>query len=289
MSKLRLQEVSLLSLDHPTGKLQSRDMNPDGPQIISPAREPTSLEREHAHWDEQQIAIMSRPLQQTKRWRAALASLLSAVTKHRGPTPTCVCVLSCFSRVWLCATLWTVAHQAISVHGILQARILEWVAMSSSRGSSWPRDQTRVSNFSCLGRQVLYHQCHQQASPQRSLPMQCPTKCWPDRSLDPRKALPHGIYPTLAIPMKPRAPHTPCHPRYLHIEGVQLKIMTETSRHCTEICCAVIPVHYPVCEGGGGQRVFWWKEEKPRLGRILRSPTIAKWPWPLHNLPHPPH
>ena len=31
-----------------------------------------------------------------------------------------------------------------SVHGILQARILEWVAMPSSRGSSWPRDQTLV-------------------------------------------------------------------------------------------------------------------------------------------------
>ena len=32
-----------------------------------------------------------------------------------------------------------------SVHGILQARILEWVAMPSSRGSSWPRDRTWVS------------------------------------------------------------------------------------------------------------------------------------------------
>ena len=32
-----------------------------------------------------------------------------------------------------------------SVHGILQARILEWVAMSFSRVSSWPRDQTHVS------------------------------------------------------------------------------------------------------------------------------------------------
>ena len=32
-----------------------------------------------------------------------------------------------------------------SVHGILQARILEWAAMLSSRGSSWPRDQTRGS------------------------------------------------------------------------------------------------------------------------------------------------
>ena len=32
-----------------------------------------------------------------------------------------------------------------SVHGILQTRILEWVAISSSRGSSWPRDRTWVS------------------------------------------------------------------------------------------------------------------------------------------------
>ena len=32
-----------------------------------------------------------------------------------------------------------------SVHGILQARILEWVAMLSSRGSSQPRDQTHGS------------------------------------------------------------------------------------------------------------------------------------------------
>ena len=32
-----------------------------------------------------------------------------------------------------------------SVHGILQARILEWVAISFSRGSSWPRDRSRVS------------------------------------------------------------------------------------------------------------------------------------------------
>ena len=39
-----------------------------------------------------------------------------------------------------------------SVHGILQARILDWVAISSSRGSSRPGDGTRVS---CVGRQVL--------------------------------------------------------------------------------------------------------------------------------------
>ena len=37
-----------------------------------------------------------------------------------------------------------------SVPGILQARILEWVAMPSSRGSSWPRDQTQVSYISFM-------------------------------------------------------------------------------------------------------------------------------------------
>ena len=43
-----------------------------------------------------------------------------------------------------------------SVHGILQARILEWVAMPFSRGSSRPRNRTPVSYISCTGRQVLY-------------------------------------------------------------------------------------------------------------------------------------
>ena len=47
-----------------------------------------------------------------------------------------------------------------AVHGILQARLLEWVAMPSSRGSSKPRDRTQVSYISCTGKQVLYHYCH---------------------------------------------------------------------------------------------------------------------------------
>ena len=58
-----------------------------------------------------------------------------------------------------------------SIHGIFQARILEWVGISSSRGSSWPRDQTRVSCVSCtagrffnaepLGKPLLPHNCYQ--------------------------------------------------------------------------------------------------------------------------------
>ena len=50
--------------------------------------------------------------------------------------------------VQLCLTLCNhvdYSPPGSSVHGILQARILEWVAVPSSRGSSWPRDQTWVS------------------------------------------------------------------------------------------------------------------------------------------------
>ena len=51
-------------------------------------------------------------------------------------------------------TPWTVAHQVPSVHGISQMRILEWVAISFSTGSFWPRDPTHIF---CIGRQVLYY------------------------------------------------------------------------------------------------------------------------------------
>ena len=54
-------------------------------------------------------------------------------------------LFSHLSLVWLFATLWTVASPGSSVHGILQARILEWVAISFSRASSWLRGRTWVS------------------------------------------------------------------------------------------------------------------------------------------------
>ena len=43
-----------------------------------------------------------------------------------------------------------------SVHGILQARILQWVANPSSRWSSWCRGRTHISYVSCIDRQILY-------------------------------------------------------------------------------------------------------------------------------------
>ena len=63
-------------------------------------------------------------------------------------------ICCCFSCVWLFATSWTVALQALLSMRFPRQEILEWVAISFSRGSSWPRDQTSVS---CIGRRMLYH------------------------------------------------------------------------------------------------------------------------------------
>ena len=68
----------------------------------------------------------------------------------------CMCAKSLQS----CLTLWDpmdCSPPDSSVHGVLQARILEWVAIPSSRGSSQPRDRSCVSSVSWIGRWILYH------------------------------------------------------------------------------------------------------------------------------------
>ena len=69
--------------------------------------------------------------------------------------------LTHWKRLWClvsqsCLILWETmdcSPLGSSVHGLLQARILEWVAISFSRGSSWPRDRTCVS---CIGRWIFF-------------------------------------------------------------------------------------------------------------------------------------
>ena len=58
-------------------------------------------------------------------------------------------MLSHFSCVQLCDFM-DCGSQGSSVHGTLQTRMLEWVATSSSRGSSLSRDRTHVSFGSCI-------------------------------------------------------------------------------------------------------------------------------------------
>ena len=70
----------------------------------------------------------------------------------------CVCVCQSFSHVLLFAT--DCSPPGSSVHGILQARILEWVAIPASRESYRSRDKTLLSYVSCTGRRVFYHSRH---------------------------------------------------------------------------------------------------------------------------------
>ena len=67
----------------------------------------------------------------------------------------CVNVQS-LSRVRLCDPM-DCSPSVSSVHEIFQTRILEWVATSSSRGSSSLKDGTCVSCISCIGRLIVYH------------------------------------------------------------------------------------------------------------------------------------
>ena len=59
-----------------------------------------------------------------------------------------------YSCVWLCHPM-DYSQPGFSIHGILLARILEWVAMPFSKGSFQPRDQICVSYISCISRRVL--------------------------------------------------------------------------------------------------------------------------------------
>ena len=80
----------------------------------------------------------------------------------------CVCICVC-----VCMHTHLVAHSCLtlgnpmdcsppgsSVHVIFQARIPEWVAISSSRGSSWSTEWTHISCIFCIGRRILYQLCH---------------------------------------------------------------------------------------------------------------------------------
>ena len=85
---------------------------------------------------------------------AALA-YCSKCTQALPPTHVFVCLVT-----QSCPTLChpkDCSPSGSSVHEILQARILEGVAISSSRRSSWLRNWTHISYVSCIGRWFLYH------------------------------------------------------------------------------------------------------------------------------------
>ena len=83
-----------------------------------------------------------------------------------------MCACSVVSKSWWPYGVWSATVHG-TVHGVSQARKLEWVAISSSRGSSWPRDQNLcASRVSCTGRQTLYHWTTWEAPYITTLPVQ---------------------------------------------------------------------------------------------------------------------
>ena len=99
------------------------------------------------------LMIHYRGIARESRWLTSGAYLNTGVQWLELETRMLVCLLSCFGRVRLCVPPWAVDCQA-PLHGILQARILEWVAISFSRGSSSPRDWTHISS---TGSRILYY------------------------------------------------------------------------------------------------------------------------------------
>ena len=151
-----------------------------------------------------------------------------------------MCVCSAASVVF--NSLWSHGpHNSLpgsSVHELLQASILEWVAMLSSGGSSWPRDRIWVSSISCTGRWVLYHWRYL-GSPSNTLGVIIyqgfgkKKSYWtwflhsqsPEPSTGPRKA-------------------TPCEIRLL---GPGNKNKTELWNHCSPPCKILLLHKYLLC------------------------------------------
>ena len=103
----------------------------------------------------------------SSKWEKQFAQISMCVKRPRewehsalGDFPLFIhaCVPSYFSHVQSCPTLcdpMDCSPPGSSVYEIFQARILEWVATHSSRESSWPRNQTRISMSPALAGRFL--------------------------------------------------------------------------------------------------------------------------------------
>ena len=91
------------------------------------------------------LATLAPPVSLPQYFISLLLCFKHKIMKH---TWCCVRVCVCVLITQSCLTLWhpmDCSPPDSSVHGILQARILEWVAIPFSRRSSWPRNRTQVS------------------------------------------------------------------------------------------------------------------------------------------------
>ena len=94
---------------------------------------------------------MVKPIKHFKKKQHKKVKLFQKIERDHLPAfllsqnNTCAELYLVAQHVWLFETAWTIALQAPLPMGILQERVLEWVAMPSSRGYSQASDQTQVS------------------------------------------------------------------------------------------------------------------------------------------------
>ena len=88
-------------------------------------------------------------------WASLLFHHPTPLGHHRAPKYVCKMMSAHCVRLFFDST--DCSPPGSSVHGIFQAGILEQVAISSSRGSSQPKDRTGISCISCVDRWILYH------------------------------------------------------------------------------------------------------------------------------------
>ena len=120
-------------------------------------------------------------------------------------------VVYSLSHVWFFCDPMDFSLPGSSVHRIFQARVLEWVVISYSKGSSWPRNWTHIS---CIGRWILYHWATWEAqlrpsAAQFSCHSAVSDSLWPRESQHTR---PPCLSPTPGVHSVSRPSSRWCHP-----------------------------------------------------------------------------
>ena len=106
------------------------------------------------------VLIYDLPLCRMRRWELLWTGKLGFNAQFRALVCILICMMvwllwfSCYVCVWLFCDPVDCSPPGSSIHGVSQARILEWVAIPFSRGSSWPRDWIHVS---CTWRWILHY------------------------------------------------------------------------------------------------------------------------------------
>ena len=150
-------------------------------------------------------------------------------------------------------------HPVSFVHGIFQERILDRVAISSSRTSSQPKDRTCVSCISSIGRQILYH-----CTTWDSLIAQMVRICWQCRrpKLYPwvRKTPWRGEWPATSV--------------FLPGEFHGQTMVSQRVGH--DWAANTFTFSLPVSHLGSKKKIFFWKRKYKKQIKLIKNNTQSE-------------